>query len=225
MMNTSGPLVMLTFHGLGSPGRVLPNDEYDVWLEPDDFCAVLDEVKGRDDVVITFDDGNRSDCEIAMPALLERGMRGIFFLTAGHLDEPGYLRTQDVHTLAQSGMVIGNHGMHHRSWRGMTDDDAREELVAARSQLESAAGQTIAVAACPFGRYDRGAVAHLQRAGYEHVVTSDGGATSSRSWLQPRNTLRRDQDRPALLHRLLYEHPSSWQSLKRSARLLAKRWR
>ena len=216
---------MLTFHGLGSPGRALPDDEYDVWLEPDEFCAVLDEVKDRDDVVVTFDDGNRSDCEIALPALLERGMRGVFFLTAGHLDQPGYLRTDDVHTLAQSGMVIGNHGMHHRSWRGMTDDDAREELVAARAQLATAAGQSIAVAACPYGDYDRGAVAHLRRAGYEHVATSDGGTTSSQSWLQPRNTLRRSQDRTALVHRLLHEDLSSWRSVKRSARLLAKRWR
>ena len=40
-----------------------------MWLDPDRFLRVLDSVVGRDDVRITFDDGNASDVEHALPAL------------------------------------------------------------------------------------------------------------------------------------------------------------
>jgi peptidoglycan/xylan/chitin deacetylase (PgdA/CDA1 family) len=222
---SSGPLNVLTFHGLDTPGRALPDGELDVWLPRRDFCAVLDLVKGRQDVVITFDDGNRSDIDVALPALLDRGLRGVFFPTAGSLDRPGYLRAADVRTLVDEGMEIGTHGMSHRSWCGMSADEAAEELVDATELLAEAAGRAIELAACPYGAYDRTALGRLRRAGFVHVMTSDGGPTSRDAWLQPRNTLRRSHDLPAVLHRLLHERPSAWQRLVRSARLTAKRWR
>ena len=149
----------------------------------------------------------------------------MFFPTAATLDEPGYLRTSDVRALADAGMEIGTHGMQHRSWRDMSAEQAQDELVAARERLEDAAGHRIDTAACPFGAYDRGALKQLRRAGYAHVMTSDGGHTSPASWLQPRNTLRRTHDLATVVRHLLHESPSRWQRLTRSGRLLLKRWR
>ena len=40
-------------------------------------------------VRISFDDGNASDIELALPRLEERGLRATFFVLAGRLDEPG----------------------------------------------------------------------------------------------------------------------------------------
>jgi hypothetical protein len=40
-----------------------------VWVSRERLDAVLDSVAGRDDVRITFDDGNASDVVHALPAL------------------------------------------------------------------------------------------------------------------------------------------------------------
>jgi hypothetical protein len=100
--SASRPLAIFTFHGLGEPARPLPDGAFDVWLDPVDLCAVLDKATGWDDVAITFDGGNRSDCEFALPAQLERSTHWILCLTSGNIDQPG------------RGELSANHRMRHR---------------------------------------------------------------------------------------------------------------
>ena len=63
----------LTFHGVGEPPRVLDRGEADVWVSKKRFVALLDAAAERDDVRITFDDGNVSDLEHALPGPTRRG--------------------------------------------------------------------------------------------------------------------------------------------------------
>ena len=72
----------LCFHGVGAPRRELEPGEATCWLEPAQFEEMLDEVVGAPDVLITFDDGNKSDLDVAMPLLLRRGLVGTFFVIA-----------------------------------------------------------------------------------------------------------------------------------------------
>src|SRR4051812_25578445 len=111
--------INLTFHGIGNPERPLEHGESDVWIRREQFLALLDSVEGRDDVRITFDDGNASDVEHALPALQARGLKATFFVVAGRLGEPRFLDAADVKALAAAGMTIGCHGMRHRPWRGL----------------------------------------------------------------------------------------------------------
>src|SRR5688572_20028566 len=108
---------ILTFHGLGPVPDRVEGSERSVWVERELYESILDEVHGRDDVEITFDDGNISDLEIGVPALAERGMRATFFVLGGRIGAPGYLGAEDVRALAAAGMGIGCHGAEHRSWR------------------------------------------------------------------------------------------------------------
>ena len=66
-------LINLTFHGIGSPERPLNPGEQDVWVSDETFVSLLDSIRDRKDVAISFDDGNSSDLEHALPALRERG--------------------------------------------------------------------------------------------------------------------------------------------------------
>lgn len=183
----------LTFHGVGAPPRRLAPDEAAVWLTVEQLHAALDAIDGRDDVRLTFDDGNASDVEHALPALLERGRRAAFFPLVGRLGSPGSLSAADVRTLADAGMTIGSHGIHHRDWRRVGDDELAEELRGSRLALERLTGRPVTAASCPFGSYDRRVLAGLRRqAGYGLVFTSDGGPADPRAWLQPRTTLRAD---------------------------------
>ena len=186
----STPVLNFTFHGIGQPPTEVDASERDVWVEEPDFIAALDTICALGTTTISFDDGNASDVAIALPALLERGVAGQFFVVADRIDTPGYLSAPDLHALGEAGMRIGLHGMRHRPWRGLPDDELDEEIRDAKRLLEAEIGAPVSAAACPFGSYDRRALRRLRGAGFEKVFSSDGGWASTGAWLQPRNTLR-----------------------------------
>lgn len=216
--------INLTFHGIGAPGRELDPGEQDVWVSSEQFRALLDRVVGRDDVAITFDDGNASDVEQALPALRERGLTATFFVVAGRLGTPRFLDEAGVRELAVAGMEVGCHGMRHRAWRGLDDAGLREELVEARTTLERAVGRQVTSAACPFGSYDRHVLRTLRRSGYAHVYTSDRGTARHGSFVQARNSVG-PADGPGLLERINALEASPANALRRRAKLAVKRWR
>jgi peptidoglycan/xylan/chitin deacetylase (PgdA/CDA1 family) len=183
-----------TFHGIGAAPSGVRHSERPVWVSQPDFCSALDAIQRLDGAEVTFDDGNSSDRAIALPALLERGMSGRFFVVAGRLGLPGYLSSDDLGALYEAGMQIGVHGMRHRSWRGLADDDLQEETLESKRELEAHLGARLTSAACPFGAYDRRVLGALRRAGFARVFTSDGGYASPEAWLQPRNTLLSGSD-------------------------------
>jgi len=187
-------VVNLTVHGIGKPPRELDPGEDVAWVSVEQFEAVLDAAAGRTDVRITFDDGNASDIEIALPRLLERGLTAEFFIAAGLLGEPGRLDRDGVRELCRAGMRLGSHGWAHRDWRRLDHAQVREELVDAHRVLDELAGQPVSRVSIPFGSYDRHVLRRLRQAKVTRAYTSDGGRARPGSWLQARNSLRSDLD-------------------------------
>jgi len=216
--------INVTFHGVGPQTRALEAGEDRVWLSTEQLTAALDGIVGRTDVTVSFDDGNVSDLQVALPALRERALLATFFVVAGRLGSPGFLADEDVRALAAEGMTIGSHGMRHRSWRRLGDGELEEELVGARLLLEEVVGQPVTHAAIPFGAYDRRVLQTLRSYAYQRVFTSDRGPAKSNSWLQARNSLRK-QDGQAELEHILCPAVPSWRQFGGHAKLLVKRWR
>jgi peptidoglycan/xylan/chitin deacetylase (PgdA/CDA1 family) len=219
----STPVLNLTFHGIGEPPSAVGDAERDVWLSEADFAASLDAIRTLPEATVSFDDGNSSDLQIALPALLERGISATFFVVAGRLGEPDYLSAADLRTLRDEGMTIGLHGMHHQRWRGLSDDDLDEEISGARRRLEDAAGARLDAAACPFGAYDRRVLARLRRAGFAAVFTSDGGWATRDAWLQARNTFRAG-DGAAAVATIAADNGAAARS-RHKLKTVVKRWR
>ena len=213
--------IVVNFHGVGDPSRSLEDGEDRVWTTVDEMNRILDLLVERDDVVITSDDGNRSDLELLMPALRERGLDAIFFLLSGRIGEPGSLDADGVQDLVDNGMRIGLHGRSHVSWRGLDRETARAELIDARRELEEVSGQKIHEAACPFGDYDRGTIHALAKAGISRIYTSDGGWVRDESRLLARNSVGPVLDSNAVGHLLDRPGIPISMSLKRAL----KRWR
>lgn len=216
--------VNVCFHGIGTPDRPLEPGEDDYWISVDSFHGILDAVADDPRVRISFDDGNASDVEIGLPALLERGLTARFFALAGRLDQRGSLSSADLRRLAEAGMVIGTHGMDHVPWRGLSPDQQHRELVEARDRLATASGATVEEAALPLGRYDRRVLGALRRAGYRAVHTSDRQWARADAWLQPRFSVRRDDTPETVREQVLTPAPLP-QRAKRSAICLVKRHR
>ncbi|TYB69609.1 polysaccharide deacetylase family protein [Nonomuraea sp. PA05] len=184
----------LTVHGIGETTRELEPGEDATWVSVEQFEQVMDAVADRPDVRITFDDGNDSDVRIALPRLLERGLKAEFFVLAGLLGEPGRLDADGVRELLGKGMRVGSHGWRHRDWRTLTTAQAAEELEQAHEVLGELTGSPVSRVAIPFGSYDRRVLRRLRHAGVTRAYTSDGGRARPGSWLQARNSLRHDLD-------------------------------
>jgi peptidoglycan/xylan/chitin deacetylase (PgdA/CDA1 family) len=216
-------MIVLNFHGIGRPKRKLADGEGEVCVDRPQFAEILDVVQDREDVHITFDDGNRSDVTEALPELLERGLRAEFFICAARFGTDEFLDEQDVQELRRAGMSVGSHGMDHVQWRKLTPAGIDREIAQAKQRLEEALQEPVATAACPFGAYDRRTLKALHAVGFERVYTSDGGRAKPGDWLIPRNTVRRT-DSAASIQRLL-DDPAATPSLMGKGKRWIKRWR
>jgi peptidoglycan/xylan/chitin deacetylase (PgdA/CDA1 family) len=182
-------LCILNFHGLGLPPSEVPSDERPFWVEVPLFEAVLDLVRDRSDVQVTFDDSNASDYEVAFPALQSRNMRAKFFVLAQRMDRKGSLSKRQVRSMLAAGMTIGNHGLRHCAWTKLNDGELHSELIDARDMLEDVLGVEVNEAACPFGMYNRRVLKALQGSGYTRIYTTDEIAASPGSVIQPRYSI------------------------------------
>jgi peptidoglycan/xylan/chitin deacetylase (PgdA/CDA1 family) len=191
---TARYVINITVHGIGPPGRELDPGEDQTWVSIAQFEQMLDAAGGRPDVRISFDDGNASDVEIALPRLIERGLTAEFFPLAGMLGERGRVDRAGVRELLDTGMNIGSHGWAHRDWRQIDSAQAREELDDAPRVLAELTGRPVSHVAIPFGSYDRHVLRRLRAAGVTRAYTSDGGRTRPGAWLQARTSLRHDMD-------------------------------
>lgn len=216
--------INLTFHGVGEPTRELEPGEVDVWVPSQTLLDVLDTVEGRDDVRITFDDGNASDFEFALPALTERGLTATFFVVGNRVDTPHFLSSDQIRALVDAGMGIGSHGMAHRRWRGLGQPDLRSEIQDAKVRIESIVEQPVTEVACPFGSYDRRVLCTLRSLAFTRAYTSDRGWAKPDTFLQARNSVG-PTDGPDLLARIESLDSAPHKVVKRRAKLAVKRWR
>lgn len=192
-----GALPVLMYHGLhdGPRARGVFEPVYSVapqafarqldWLTAQGYRTLrVDELDraptaGRR-VLITFDDGDASNVDVALPLLRERGMVAEFFVTAAFVGRPGMLSASDVRELADAGMGVQAHGLSHAYLDDLDDGELDRELAESKSSLEALSGRTISALALPGGRGgDRERDAAV-RAGYGFVFNSEPG--DNRHW-------------------------------------------
>ncbi|QSR32550.1 glycosyl transferase family 2 [Nocardioides sp. S5] len=216
--------INVCFHGIGTPARSLEPGEAPYWVAHDVFLEILDVLAEEPQVHISFDDGNASDVQLGLPALVERDLRATFFVLAGRLDRPGSLSDADVKSLATAGMAIGTHGMDHRPWRGLDPGGRRRELEHARRVLADVVGRPVDEAALPLGRYDRELLDRLRRLRYTAVHTSDRRWAQEGDWLQPRFSVR-DGDTADSVRSGMLRRQHLGRRAERSLVGTVKRWR
>ena len=210
--------LVVNFHGIGEPPQEIPDDERPYWCPRDEWLSLADalaDLHAERPLRITFDDGNASDVEEALPALLERGLTATFFVCAGRIGLPHYLDDEALHHLRSHGMRIGSHGWDHIDLRTLDAAQLRHETEGSRERL---AEHGVDEFALPFGSYDRRVLRSLEP--YRHVHTSDGGATRD-GWLVPRTSYVRGWTADGLT-RLVTEQPPAWKVAMRQGKTLLK---
>jgi peptidoglycan/xylan/chitin deacetylase (PgdA/CDA1 family) len=124
-------------------------------------------------VGITFDDGNASDYQHALPILAQYGFRGTFFICGERVG--GEMPAEQVRTLHGAGMHIGSHGMRHMFMTALNATEEESELVRSRELLEGLIGEPVVHFAPPGGRWSARTRRALRKAGYVAVSSSRYG--------------------------------------------------
>lgn len=163
-------LPVLMYHGLHASGEDRGRFDPVYSVRPDDFRHQLDwllehgyvgvrvdqaeavERQGKRPVVITFDDGDVSNVEAALPLLLERGMAAEFFITSDFIGQPGMVSPDDVRSLMAAGMGVGSHGRSHAFLEDVSLEALYAELHDSRLALQRITGRAVTTLALPGGR-------------------------------------------------------------------------
>lgn len=174
-------------------------------------------------VLITFDDGDVSFVETALPILREFGLGAVFFVTRDFVGRRGMISGSEIRRLSDAGMVIGSHGVSHRFLNTLSMTALDYELSHSRSFLEQSIGREVSLISFPGGRGGSREVEAAARAGYRSVFGSAPGNN--------RNTLAGTPiERVAITREITpvqfgqivrWEGPASWRI---RARHLALRW-
>ena len=140
----------------------------------------LDGLKREDgnssrDVVLTFDDGNRSDCEHALPILAGHGFAATFFITVNRVGDRDGLGEPEIRTLCAAGMEVGSHGMTHRFLTSLSKAGQEDECRRSKDLLTEITGSDVRFFSVPGGRYTGETIHILRAASYEGVCTSRFG--------------------------------------------------
>ena len=141
-------------------------------------------------IMLSFDDGHKSDISIALPMLKKKGFKATFFIVPSFVGKQGFLDWDDIRALSSEGMEIGSHSMTHPNFRSLNYSDAREELYESKKIIESKTNTTINSFAFPFGYAPQRFTALAQDLGYKNIMGSHHGLISGpSSQILPRNSV------------------------------------
>lgn len=126
-------------------------------------------------VLITFDDGHVSNHRLALPLLLEFGMRADFFVNPATVGCPGFVGWDDLREMAAAGMSIQSHGYDHQYLTALSPQQLRSSLLRARLELEDRLGAPVTLLAPPGGRMPSGLDVIAQSCGYVRIFGSRPG--------------------------------------------------
>ncbi|HXD30877.1 MAG TPA: polysaccharide deacetylase family protein [Pyrinomonadaceae bacterium] len=170
---------VLVYHTISQPAQPLPGD-IDIprhrfeqqlrWLSRRQNVGRLEDTlsdSNKKITAITFDDGFRDNLTVALPLLEKFNLPMTLFMSAAFVGRDGYLSPQELRRIASHPLVtIGAHGLWHRHFTQLSVPDARAELLASRSLLQTITGQSIDYMAWPFGECNEELEALSRECGY-----------------------------------------------------------
>lgn len=126
-------------------------------------------------IILTFDDGTPDHHEIVYPLLMQRNMKGVFFVIAGNLDKRYGLSASQLMEMSQNGMEIGSHSFSHPFLDEMTEEEIFYELDKSKRVLTGTIGKEVSSFAPPGGWYNDLVVQVAQNVGYTAFFSCEIG--------------------------------------------------
>ncbi|MDP9081792.1 MAG: polysaccharide deacetylase family protein [Bacteroidota bacterium] len=124
-------------------------------------------------VMLTFDDTDLDQFEIARPELKKYGFKGVYFIMTVSLGRPHYMTKEQVKQLSDEGNVIGSHTWdHHRVDKYKHDpnpkkDDWVVQIEKPTKKLEEITGKKMDYFAYPFGVWKKPVLPEIKKYGFK----------------------------------------------------------
>ena len=114
-------------------------------------------------VMLTFDDTDLDQYEIAYPEMKKHGFKGVFFIMTVSLGKAHYMNKEQVKSLSDDGNIIGSHTWDHHNVKKYQGTDWATQIDKPTRQLESITGKRIRYFAYPFGLWNKEAIPELKK--------------------------------------------------------------
>jgi peptidoglycan/xylan/chitin deacetylase (PgdA/CDA1 family) len=177
------------YHAVGSAGEpagrfVVPAKRFErqmKWLARLGYRVLpLEELRRADyggprTVVLTFDDGYLDNLTLALPVLESLRLPATIFVVSGRerndWDRDTELAGRPLLRREQLGdleplVALGAHTRTHRALTTLDAGEAEREIAGSKQDLEEALGRPVTTFAYPYGLWDAGVRAAVQRAGF-----------------------------------------------------------
>lgn len=128
-------------HYLSTYCNVLPPSE---WFLPSDLPLR---------VGLTFDDGNYSDLEFALPILEKFGFKALFFPVVNWLENKDYLSIKDLKTIESFGHSVQAHSISHPDFIKLSSHQRSKEIEDTIAFFEQKLDLQVKYFALPYGNY------------------------------------------------------------------------
>lgn len=208
--------IILTYHGIltnsFSPAIILDPSTNRYFVSSEQFdratslilkkdCKTIAELLDLDHgnyVTISFDDGFISDFDVALPVLLNKELKGTFFITVDNIGKKDYCNISQLREMVKSGMEIGSHGLTHQYLTQLSPLEIKNEIGESKDRLEQHLGIPIISFAAVGGHYKNWMYKHAWQVGYKAFATmspgksmiSENQAIFKRNHIQKHHNLR-----------------------------------
>ena len=129
-------------------------------------------------IVITFDDGHRSQYAYAYPILKRLGLRATFFIVTNYIDRPAYMTRRMIQDMQDAGVAtIGSHTIDHHGLNDLSLVRQQSELADSKKILEDMFGKPVTTFAYPYGIHNAEVIMQTKAAGYTSAYSCYLGTT------------------------------------------------
>lgn len=189
-------LPILTYHHIGSGTNPLfvKSEIFDAqmdYLKKKGYTAVTlkevvenlqsGQVLPNKPVVLTFDDGYRDFYGNALPILSKYSLRATLFVITQLVGGDDYVTWDQLRVIVSSGLVtIGDHTLSHVSLPSVEEPEARNQILSAKSILETNLGVTVDTFAYPYGGVSEEAEKVLAEGEFVAAVTTKRGLSCAK---------------------------------------------
>ena len=170
---------------------------------------------------LTFDDGEQSQFQNALPLLAHHGFKVTYFVTPGLIGTAAkFLGWNELRTLQTAGHSIQSHSWSHKFLTFCSDAELAHELQASKQSLEDNLGSVVEEISVPGGRWDRRVLQACVAARYRRVYVSE-------PWVQTRiegvelvgRFMVRQNTTLAQLEKIVTKDPSAMRKLRLRSQL------
>lgn len=144
----------------------------------EDFILGLTPDLPEKPILITFDDGDIDNYEIAFPILKRYGFKATFFIPTSFLDQSGRITSSQLLEMHHAGMSFGSHTATHRRLAYLDAGEVVQELTRSKQTLEHLLQSPVESIAYPAGSYDELVTVIAENSRYKIGFTTLSGSNS-----------------------------------------------